>query len=488
MLTGVVGMLLLAACGGGAVGSGGTGATEQGTGTGTVTGFGSVIIDGVRFDDSAAAATIERTADDSRNSGVRAEAKLGHQLAFAFSGATEGSGKLSAFSIEPTLIGRVTALGTTSMTVLGQTVTFNDVSTLGPVTQFEPSRAAATAVSALVEVHATLVDGALVATRVESTTSSGLRVTGVVSNLSSSTLGGTTFTVSGVTVIKPTAANTVVPNPNDLVNGKTVSVFADATGFDGTRLTATRVRVRTAAATGGAQGYLSGIISNFVAGVSFKVNGVTVKLASGAELKPSGLALGDGQYVRIRGQVGSDGSVTASRVQLRSVEDNNAELHGNILGYTAAVGGGALFTVRDVQVTLPASVALNIQNCPAGTVLGDGLYVEVKGETSATGVTATSIKCDDSGASGVDATVERRGTVKSVVADNSETAGSYVITTSSGDLTVKYDSLTFFRSPLSNGKSVNVGAKLEIEGRMVTSTSTGGAVTVLQASKIKLDD
>ena len=45
--------LLLSGCGGG-VGTNGTGAAPQSAGTGTVTGFGSVIIDGVAYDDSQA--------------------------------------------------------------------------------------------------------------------------------------------------------------------------------------------------------------------------------------------------------------------------------------------------------------------------------------------------------------------------------------------------------------------------------------------------
>jgi hypothetical protein len=483
LLAGFIVLAVLTACGGGGgVAGNGTGATETGNGAGTVTGFGSVIIDGVRFDDSAAAATIERTADDSRNNGVRAEIKLGHRLAFAFDGKTEGTGKVRTLSVEPTLIGRVQALGTNNITVLGQVVTFNDVASVGPVTQFEPSRAAATAVSGLVEVHAMLVGTELVATRVEATGLGALRVSGVVSNLFVGNLGVTRFTVAGVTVIKPTTAGSVVPSTSTLTNGQTVAVFADAGDFNETtrELSARRVRINTVAA-GGADDYLSGVISSYVAGDSFKLNGLTVRLAAGVDLKPSNLVLANGQYVRIRGKLGTDNSVTATRVQLRSVEDS-AELHGSVVGYTTVTGGGAVFSVRDVRVTMPANVTLNPLTCPAGTVLGDGLSVEVKGDTTATGVTAISVKCEDT-TTGIDPTVERSGKVKTLAADNSATVGAYVITTSSGDLTVKYDKLTFFRSPLNSGTDVKVNTNLEVEGRLVTSAGT----TVLQASKIKLE-
>jgi len=75
---GVVLACVLAACGGGGggdlagVGTGGTGTVSSTVGVGPISGFGSVIISGVRYDDSAATVT-----DEDGNARTRADLKLG---------------------------------------------------------------------------------------------------------------------------------------------------------------------------------------------------------------------------------------------------------------------------------------------------------------------------------------------------------------------------------------------------------------------------
>ena len=73
----IAGLGLLASCGGGGIAdlAGGVGSGGSGLAEGTVTGFGSVIVDGVRFDDSQAKVTEEGPA------GVReATLKIGQRV------------------------------------------------------------------------------------------------------------------------------------------------------------------------------------------------------------------------------------------------------------------------------------------------------------------------------------------------------------------------------------------------------------------------
>ena len=94
-------VVLLASCGGGGatvasgVGSGGTGA-------GTVSGFGSVIVDDVRYDDTDAGVSKE-TPDGIASA---ATVMLGQQVRVDF----EGSDKAHSILIRPQLVGVVTQL------------------------------------------------------------------------------------------------------------------------------------------------------------------------------------------------------------------------------------------------------------------------------------------------------------------------------------------------------------------------------------------
>ncbi|MEY2685999.1 MAG: hypothetical protein RL375_197 [Pseudomonadota bacterium] len=489
LVVGFCTLALLVSCGGGGgVGSGGTGATASGT----VTGFGSVIVDGVRFDDSKAAVSIERSADDNSKGGARAEVKLGHQLVFSFDGKDENKGVARSISIEPTLIGQVTlpAPSATSLTLLGRSVAINTDPVKGPVTVFEPNQAAIT-VGTQVEVHA-IAGGAassgLVATRVEVASSAGLRVSGVVSGLTT-TSGVTSMSVAGVTVLLSTGAGgtTVVPSGSRLANGQVVAVFADAAGFNSATgaLTAARVRVDTRKA-GGVDDYVGGLITN-LSGTTFNLGSITVN-GSLATVSPSGTTLANGQYVRVRGSLSSNGQqLAANKISLRSAEPE-AELNGNIVGFVAGSGATpSTFTIRDVVVTLPSTVTPDFTRCTGATALAESMFVEVKGTTTATGVTATAIKCEDEG-SLTGATVERTGTASALGASNTATVGSFTLTTLSETIKVQYNELTYFRpkriGSAFDGKSLIDGIKLEVEGQ-ITGT---GAAAVLVATKIKQDD
>lgn len=478
--------LLISCGGGGGVGSGGTGATASGT----VTGFGSIIVDGVRFDDSKASVSIERSADDNSNGGSRAEVKLGHQVTFGFDGRNEGEGVARSISIEPTLIGVMTAkaLDGSSITVMGREIAINTNAASGPVTVLERSLATI-GNGSLVEVHAIAggtASSGLVATRVEVTTSLALRVSGVINGLSSSG-GVTSMSVAGVTVLVPTGASgaTIVPAGTTLANGQNVAVFADRLGFNDvtSALTATRVRVAVRKA-GTVDDYVGGVITNLNTDAkTFTLGGLTVSYKLATFSPNTATLVNNTTYVRVRGTLSSNGQqLEANKVQLRSAE-SEAELHGNIAGFTAAASASApaTFTLRDVVVSLPAGVTPDFTRCSGTSALVDGLFVEVKGSTTAAGVTASSVKCEDETSVG-GATVERKGAVASPVGN--ETVGSFTLQTSSGDLKVTYSELTFFRSPLVDGKSLVKDRKVEVEGQI---TGTGTAA-VLVATKIKQDD
>src|SRR6186713_2712930 len=88
-------LLLVPGCGG--VGSGGTGMA-----IGTVNGFGSVIVDGLRYDDSAVASLRE----DAPGVETQTQARLGQRAEIRF---TDG-GVATALMVDATLVGTVSSV------------------------------------------------------------------------------------------------------------------------------------------------------------------------------------------------------------------------------------------------------------------------------------------------------------------------------------------------------------------------------------------
>ena len=446
----------LVACGGG-VGSGGTG-ISAGVANGTVNGFGSVIVDGLRFDDRQ----VEARRENEPGVEVGAEVLLGHRVELGYD-----AGVATHVVVKATLAGPVASVGPAGQfVVLGQTVHVNADSAAGPVTQFGGGYAGAGSVLAgdAVEVHGVLEGGGLQATRVDrlATPPAYLRVSGLVD-----ALGATGFTVGALAVDTTTAS--VLPNGAHLANGQRVTLLAlpasltvDAGGA--LRLAAAQVRIERIAAPG-SEATLSGTIAALDATAArFDLGGVVVRYA-GATITPAGSTLANGQYVRVRGLVRDDGSLQADSVVRRDGREGaEAELKGNVIGYDAAT---RTFAVRGVAVDASAA---RIESCPGGT-LAEGLYVAIEGRLGATGVIATSVHCEDEPNGG---TVGRKGVASAVDAASS----TFTLTPSTGaSLVVRWTPQTYFGSV--TPQTLN-GVRVEIEG-----TLAGG---VLVAQKVKLDD
>ncbi|MDP9109892.1 MAG: DUF5666 domain-containing protein, partial [Pseudomonadota bacterium] len=225
--------LALAGCGGGGSSSPQATATVPapvllGTATtsGTVTGFGSVIVDGVRLDDHNVIAGVEQ--ED--GSVVNTELKIGQHVD------VEHDANLVATQIRVTseIKGTVDSVSTTagSITILGQTVLINTVAANGPLTVFEAPYTQLSDIKAgdTVEINGLVkVDPAgkstLQATRIEKAQVGAYnRVRGDVTDLSTAT---STFKVG--TLLVSYAGATVKPNAAALANGVDVVVSIPAT-------------------------------------------------------------------------------------------------------------------------------------------------------------------------------------------------------------------------------------------------------------------
>jgi len=374
--------IVLAACGGGGggdsgVGSGGTGVAPNGFSSGTVTGFGSVIIDGVRFDDSSASIDVERDPSNP-TAGTSSDVKLGMKVETELN----PNDTIKHLTVAPELIGRITSLSSTGFVAAGQTVVIStDPAT---PTVFEGATGLADlAVGDIVEVHgARDASGAIVATRVERkdpTSVTLVRVVGIVTALDTT---GKTFKIGTLTV--DYSAASVLPTTATLTEGQRVAVWSNVAVSDTGVLKAKAVRIKNPSIADGAKVRLGGLVAELdTTNVTFKLAGVSVDAKSAAFEKGTVADLANGRAVRVEG-TWSAGKVVASKVKfVRDEGDAEVSLTGAITDFVSI----SSFKVRGVPVdastaTLSGGTADNLAN---------GVLVKIEGAYEAGVVKASSL-------------------------------------------------------------------------------------------------
>jgi len=451
-------------------------ASTSGTVYGSVTGFGSIVVDGVHYEDNAASVTRE-AASGSRPS----EARLGQRVRLSLG--EDGSAR--SIEVMPELEGQITSIDTANQrfVVNGLTVSFNGVSAAGPVTVFSDGYTAFASLSVndRVEIHglprADTAVGApansfvIQATRIEKKTDPllQLRASGFIQNLVT-TGNVTTFKLGTLNV----TATGVTPRPAgaSLANGSYVSVLTTS-AVTSNAMTATAIRVidRKKDATPNEIVRLASKIASYdaVAG-TFTLDGVTVN-AKAATLLPAGTALASGLYARASGKFDANGVLQATEVKLQDRDDSapRAELKGTITSYVSL----ADFSVRGVPVD--ASIA-RLKDCGSGS-LANGQFVEVKGAISLTSpkVKATELSCSDDSRVPNGAVIEREGLASAIDLN----AKTLKITPRQGPaINVAWTDTTYFRDITAATLS---GATVDVEGTLRSDGS-------ILAKKIKRED
>ena len=355
---------LVAACGGGGSSTAGTASALAYT-NGPIAGFGSIIVNGVRFDDSSA-----RVEDEDGNASSGAKLALGTMVEVESGGIDDGAGRATARIIRfgSEIVGKVATVDTvaSTFTVLDQIV---DVK---PETVFDASLTLAGLKDKTVEVHALLdaATGHYIATRVEAEDNPAFyKLRGLVSHLDTT---AKTFQIGAAVISYATIAAADLP-----------ANFADAS----------RVRVRLQTAQVGGQwvavtirggvrkvedhddARLIGSVTAFTSATDFEVNGLKVD-ATNAKVDGT-VALG--VRVALRGTV-TNGVIVASEVKVLKAGDDKirgVELHGTITGAPDAVA--KTFVLRGVTVSWDATTVFKDG---AEAQLVDGAKVEVKGVLS----------------------------------------------------------------------------------------------------------
>lgn len=371
---GVTLLLTVIGCGGG-VETGGTGPTGSSFVEGPVSGFGSVIVAGIRFDESSA-----RVEDADGTLRSRSELRLGMRVEIDGGRVVDDSdGGRSASAdrvrIVAELLAPVTLIGPGGLfiEVLGQVVRINAATVIDGLA----GGLAALAVGDVVEVHgfvdtATLIDG-YVATRIErrSPPPAAYRVRGLVRDLDTAAR-----TLRIGTQLFDLAATGV---PAGLANGQIVRLVVRTARVSG-RWPVSAISAVSRQLLDRDEAQVEGLVTSFSSLSRFEVNGITVD-AGNASFANGSAGVVRGARVKVRGNA-AGGVLVASSVALRSDDDSFNE-GVDIRDLIATVDSAAqTFTLRGITVFYGNAPRVD-NGSLADLVNGVGRSVRVRGVLSA---------------------------------------------------------------------------------------------------------
>jgi hypothetical protein len=354
----------IAACGGGTtagVGSGGTGAfSVTAYSEGTITGFGSVIVNGSRYDDTAA------TVRDEDGPRSRSDLKLG--MVVAVDGKVDSNNLASASDIrfDSALLGPVSAVSTSSktFTIIGQIVQVDDSTVFGPsLAQGFTSIAA----NDVLEVHGFLNAAAntLQATLIERKSDpTKYKISGVIKDLQTNTntllIGNESFSFADIGLGSLTNGNLIKLRLLPLAPTGTASWVV--TGYS----------MENRSSSSQERAELEGLITQINSPTQFSVSNILVD-TSNASFPDGNATVAVGNRIEAKGKL-VNGVLIAQEVKAESRGNKEIELKGTLSGLDT---NAKTFVLRGITVSFSPPVEYD-----KGTEasLTNGANIEVKGK------------------------------------------------------------------------------------------------------------
>ncbi|MDM7942369.1 MAG: DUF5666 domain-containing protein [Hydrogenophaga sp.] len=363
----------LSACGGGGDGASLGSAVPGSFSVDPITGIGSIIVNGIRYDDSSASIS----SDDSAFR--REDLRLGMVVAVQGTPSVGGRSSATRIVLGGELVGPIGSKGADSLVVLGQTVTIGDSTVFASGGGLDALNS-----GDVVEVHGItdLANNTLRATYVEKKSSpSEYRIQGRVTTHDAT---ARTFSIGSLQLnyasTDPDRVR-ITPAADSLVRVR-LGTTAVSSAYPVNRIR----KPEDALNAFNGEVELKGTITAFTSHTSFSVNDVPV-IVSGVSMAtyPEGTGrIEGGAYVEVKGSL-VDGVLVATRVKLEDgVQPGGVgdefELHGTISN-AATSGSGGSFTLTSssgvsVLVDWPGNVLF-----PDGSAVNlvNGSRVEVKG-------------------------------------------------------------------------------------------------------------
>ena len=320
-------LAVLVACGGGSTGSMSQAGMQPVVTMGTITAFGSVFVNGVRFDVSAASLT------KNDNSVAQSALAVGEvALVHGREDAQSGQGAADSVDVEDRVVGPIATIDTagSQLTVLGQTISVTASSSFGP--GITPADLTGLKMGDSVEVSGLPgTDGVIMATRIgRADSNEPLQVMGTA---------GTVDSAAHTLMINALMVDFSAANLSGFASGGPAAgdlVIARGTTFDpmAMKLIATAVRLaetdRDEQSAGGMVEE-EGLITRFASAMDFDVAGAKVTTTSSTVFKNGTAAdLAVNVRVEVRGTLDANKVLTADVVEIE---------HIAVIGLAATVSG-----------------------------------------------------------------------------------------------------------------------------------------------------
>lgn len=369
--TALVVAVALSACGGG----GGSSASAGSTTVGTITGFGSVFVNGVEFKTAGASISVDKAHATESNlkvgmvvtvqGQVNPDGSTGTATFIQYTDELEGQ-VISNSIVAPNTTGVIDIMGQ-QITVTATTVFASDVTGITTIDQIVPGN--------IVEVSGTVTGpGSIEATRIEVTAATltdhlvdhdSIEMKGVISALDT---GALTFNLGDMVV-----DYSAIPQ-DQLPTGLADGLYVEVKSVDGIvsgQLIASSISLEN----DGEQGYqghdgegmdVKGTINRDFDGTSFDVNGTTVIVDSGTHL--DGLSTSDlvaGTVVKAEGTFNATGELVATSIEGNVHSDN--EIHGTVLSISADGVNTGTITLADNTVIVITNDTIMVDDREDGT-------------------------------------------------------------------------------------------------------------------------
>lgn len=459
--------VLAAGCGGG----GGGGGTSSGSGIdrggiviaqGPISGFGSVIVNGVHYSTNGATITV----DD--QPGTESELRVGYIVRVEGTLDASGStGTATTISFNDNVEGPVQSIDVAGsrLVVLGQTVQ------IGAATSFDdsivPRDLGGLQVGDRVEVSGLLgSDGVIAATRIERKGAVGTaEVRGVASAVDNAArrlqINGLTVDYSGAQLDGFSAGQ---PANGDVIE-------ANGTLDGSGRLVATRLERRSESLQGTAddKAELEGLVTRFVSSTDFDVAGQRVTTTAATVFRDGNVAdiILDAN-IEVSGGFDTSGRIVAQKIEFRL--SSNLELVGSVDSVNAAANqltvlGQSVRTTSETRFEDHSAADINRFSLNDVNV---GNIVEVRGYLDGTTIVATLLERDDTAGGGAE--VEVKGPATNVVQPNLTVAGVPVTTTDAPPTPTEFKDNSGVSISAATFFAAAPGREVKVRGTMVGNT------------------
>ena len=384
---------LLQACGGGGAASNSPPTQASVVTSGVVTGFGSVVVDDNEIED-AKASVVTENADGTYSNTVL---QLGQRIKVDH----DGKGTANKVTVDATLIGVISAVSTTDLTlkVAGQVVSVNSDISKGPLTIWAGgyNSIADLAVNQLTQIHGSLVYDTVskgykvTATRIQKMAAlTSLKVSGKIADINTT---AKTFKLNELTIAYANAK--ARPSGTNLSNGMMVTAFGPASSLSGNTLNAEYLKINRLqdAASQDNVVQISGQLSTYeTASKTFELLGMKVVFADSTKITPSVEAISNSAYVSVSGSVNAEGVIQASTILVRQQSNSSDLAKVKLIGPISQFVDSTHFVVRGIPVD---AGLINMNKACPDITLADDVPVQIFAiqQTNTPVVLATRMEC-----------------------------------------------------------------------------------------------